>query len=55
MEYLSNIEYMAVIKLVYDINNIKASLEISYSSPKFQRDILVESVYKSVYKVSCSL
>ncbi|CAH1738751.1 unnamed protein product [Aphis gossypii] len=53
IKYVSNTEYMAVIKLVYDINNIKAALEISYANPKLQRNILIGSLYESVYKVLC--
>jgi len=46
---------MAVIKLVFDINNIKALLENLRAEPKSQRNIVIEKVYNSAYKVSCSL
>jgi len=46
---------MALVKLVFDINNIKASLEIAYKKPKPQKNIVIEEVYNSVYKVNCSL
>jgi len=55
IKYVSDTEYMAVIKLVFDINNIRASLNISYAKPESQRNHLIESVYESVYKVNCSL
>ncbi|KAF0761161.1 Uncharacterized protein FWK35_00013018 [Aphis craccivora] len=49
----SRTEFMALIKLVFDINNIKASLEIAYKKPKLQRNVVIEEVFNSVYKVLC--
>ncbi|CAH1738749.1 unnamed protein product [Aphis gossypii] len=49
----SRTKFMALVKLVFDINNIKASLEIAYQKPKSQRNIVIEEVYNSVYKVLC--
>ncbi|CAH1738746.1 unnamed protein product [Aphis gossypii] len=51
--YVSNTEYMAIIKLVFDINNIKASLKILSAKPALQKKKLIESVYESVYEVLC--
>jgi len=47
-------EFIILMKLIFDIINIKVTLKNVSKKPKSERNILLKSIFESVYNVSYS-